>query len=74
MKEVKTQNIIELGTQEGKNISIWIIVGFQQKDRQDSQNLDNDTFCRTPVTSAHCIFGTENYPDSAISLKYDDDE
>ena len=34
----------ELRTQEGINIPIWMIVGFQQKDRQDSQNFHNDTF------------------------------
>ena len=27
-----------------------------------------------PVTSAQCIFGTERYLDSAISLNYDDDD
>ena len=54
MKEVNTQNLwsFELGTQEGVNVPIWIIVGFQQRERQDSQNLANDTFYRPPVTSA----------------------
>ena len=46
MKDVNTQNLwtFELGTQEGINVPIWIIVGFQQKVRQDSQNLALDTF------------------------------
>ena len=46
MKEVKSQNFwtFELGTQEGINVPIWIIVGFQQSDRQHDQNLNNDTF------------------------------
>ena len=46
MKEVNTQNYwsFELGTQEGSNVPIWIIVGFQQRDRQVSQNLNSDTF------------------------------
>ena len=46
MKEVNTQNLwsFELGTQEGVNVPIWIIVGFQQSDRQHDQNLNNDTF------------------------------
>ena len=37
-KELNTRNfwIFELGTQEGINVPIWIIVGFQQRDRQDS--------------------------------------
>ena len=76
MKELNTQNLwsFELGTQEGINVPIWIIVGFQQQDRQNTQNLNNDTFYRPPVTSAQCIIGTEKYPDSAILLNYDDDD
>ena len=56
MKEVKIQNLwtSELGTQEAINVPIWTIVGFQQKDRQGSQNLNSDTFYRPPVTSAQC--------------------
>ena len=44
------------------------------QDRQDSQNLINDTFCRLPVVSAQCIIGTEKYPDAGILLIYDDDD
>ena len=46
MKEVYTQNfsIFDLGTPEGINLPIWILVGFQQKGRQDLQNLNKDTF------------------------------
>ena len=74
MKEVNTQNLwtFELGSQEGINVPIWFMVGFQQRDRQEAQNLNNDTFYRRLVTSAHCIIGTEKYPDSAILLNYDD--
>ena len=76
MKEVNTQNFwtFELGTQEGINIPIWIFVAFQQNDRQNDQNLNNDTFIRLPVISAHVIIGTERYPDSGILLNYDDDD
>ena len=75
MKEVNTQNYwsFELGTQEGINIPSWIFVGFQQKDRQHDQNLNNDTFVRLPVISAQVVIGTERYPDSGILLNYDDD-
>ena len=75
MKEVNTQNFwtFELGTQEGNNITVWKNVVFQQNDRQHDQNLNNDTFCRLPVTSAQCIIGNERYPDSAILLNHDDD-
>ena len=71
MKERKTQKFwnVELGTQEGTNVPIWTFVGFQQKDRQVSQNLNNDTFYRTPVTNAQCVIGIKKYPDSAFFVK-----
>ena len=76
MKEVNNQNLwnFELGSQENMNVSIWIIIGFQQQDRQDSQNLNKDTFCRLLVTSCQCVIGTEKYPDAGILLYYDDDD
>ena len=76
MKQVNNQNVwnFELGSQENMNVPVWIIIGFQQQDRQDSQNLNNDTFCRLPVVSAQCIIGTEKYPDAGILLNYDDDD
>ena len=76
MKEVNTQNLwtFELGTQEGINVPVWIFVAFQQNDRQNDQNLNNDTFYRPLVTSAQCIIGTEKYPDSGILLNYNDDD
>ena len=76
MKEVNNQNLwnFELGSHENMNVPIWIIIGFQQRDRQDSQNLNFDTFCRLPVVSAQCIIGAEKYPDAGILLNYDDDD
>ena len=56
------------------NSPIWIIIGFQQQDRQDSQVLKNDTFCRLPVVSAQCVIGTEKYLDTGILVNYDDDD
>ena len=63
MKEVNTQNLwsFELGTQEGVKVPIWIIVCFQQSDRQNDQKLKIDTFYRFLVTSVQCIIGTEKY-------------
>ena len=63
-----------MSSQENMNVPIWIIIGFQQQDKQDSQNLNNDTFCRLPVVSAHCVIGTENYPDAGILLNYVNDD
>ena len=75
-KEVNKQYLwsFELGTQEGINVPIWVIVGFQQSDRQYDQNLYNDPFYRPLVTSAQCIIGTEIYPDSAVLINCNDDD
>ena len=75
MKEVNNQNLwkFELGSQESMNVPVWIIRGFQQRDSENSQNLNIDTFCRLPVVSAQCIIGTEKNPDAGILLNYDDD-
>ena len=66
MKEVSDQNLwnFELGSQESVNVPIWILIGFQQRDRQDSQNLKNDNFRRLPS-----VMGTEKNPDAGIFLK-----
>ena len=76
MKEVNNRNLwnFELGSQESLNVSIRIIIGFQHRDRQDSQNLNNDTFCSLPVVSAQCIIGTEKFSDAGILLNYNDDD
>ena len=76
MKEVYTQKIwiSESGTQEGVIVPIWIIVGFQQTDEQNSQNFNNASFYRPPVRSAQCIIGTEKNPDSVILFYYNDDD
>ena len=76
MKEVNNQNLcnFELGSQENMNVPMRIIIGFQQQDRQDSQNLNNDTFCRLLVVSAQCVNETEKYPDAGMFLNYDDDD
>ena len=76
MKEENNQKLwkFELGSQESMNVPLWIVIGFQQQDRQDSQNLNIDTFCRLPVVSAECIIGKEKHPDRGVSLNYDDDD
>ena len=75
MKEVNNQNLwnFELGSEESMNGPIWIVIGSRQRDRQDSQNLDSDTFCRLAITSAQCIIGTEKYPNSSVLFNYDAD-
>ena len=41
LKKLNTQNLwtFDLGTKEGINVSIGIIVGFQQSDRQHDPNF-----------------------------------
>ena len=76
MKKVKNQNLwnFELGSQENISVPIWIIIGFQQQDRQNSQDFNNDTFCRLPVVSGQSVIGTEKYTDAGILLNYADDD
>ena len=76
MKEVNYQNLwnFESGSHEIMNLPIWIIIGFKQQDRQESQNLNNDTFCRLPIVSAQCFIGTEKKLDGGELLNYDDDD
>ena len=64
----------ELRIPKGISVPIWISIGFQQGDRRGSQILNNDTFCRPPLTSAECNIGTQKYPDSAILLICNDDD
>ena len=63
-----------MGSHENMNVPIWIFIGFQQRDKQESQILSFDTFCRLPVVSAQCIIGTEQFPDAGLLLIYDDDD
>ena len=63
-----------MGTQEGINVPIWILLAFQQNVRQNDQDLNNDTFYRPLVTSAQCIIGTEKYPDGGFLFDYNDDD
>ena len=56
MNKVNTQNqwTFKLGSQEGVNVLIGIIIGVQQRDRRALQNLNIDSFQRASVTSAEC--------------------
>ena len=76
MKEVENQNLwkFELGSQESMNVPIWIIMRFQQRNRQNPQNLNNDTSYRFHFTPCQCRNGTQKYPDNSFLLNYDDDD
>ena len=76
MEEVNNQNlwILGLGCQENMNVPIWMIIRFQRRHRQDSQNLNKVIFCRLPVVSAQCVVGTKKIADSGILVSYDHDD
>ena len=76
MKEVNNQIlwIFDLGSKESMNYPICIFIGFQQRNRQDSQTLNNDIFYTIPITSAQSIIATEKYPDAGILLNYVGDD
>ena len=75
MKEVNNQNLwnFESGSQKSMNVTIWIIIVFQERALQDLQILIIDSFCRIHGASAQCLIGTENYLDAGILTNYDDD-
>ena len=75
VKEINIQHLenFELGFQESMKVPIWIIKGFQQSGRQDSQTLNIHSFCRLPVTSCQCIIGTQKCPDAGILINYGND-
>ena len=52
MEQIKNQKTwnFHIGTQKNTIVPIWLHIGSQQQDRQNSKNLNNDTFCRLPVT------------------------
>ena len=60
----------QIGTQEAMNVPIWIIVRFQQQNRQDSHNLNNDSICKIRVSSCQYNIGSKKYPDAAILSTY----
>ena len=76
MEEVNNQNLwtFEFRTQESINVPTWSYVGFQRNDRQNDQNLINDTLFRLPIASAQCIIGNEKYHDTGFLLNFDDDD
>ena len=73
-KDVNTNNnwTFELGT-ISDTTPTWVIVGFQNRNKHDSQTNDNSTFDRLPISSAVCRIGSECYPDHGINCDYDRD-
>ena len=74
-KDVNTNSnwTIELGS-SGESTPSFIIVGFQARNKVDSQTHDNATFDRLPISSGVCKIGSEKYPDDGIECDYDRDK
>ena len=74
-KDVNTNNnwTFELGN-SGELTPSFIIVGFQARNKTDSQTHDKAIFDRLPVSNAVCKIGSENYPDDGIECDYDRDK
>ena len=74
-KDVNTNNswTFELGN-SGESTPSFIIVGFQARNKIDSQTHDNAIFGRLPISNAVCKIGSEKYPDDGIECDYDRDK
>ena len=74
-KDVNTKNngTFELGN-SGESTPTFVIVGFQARNKIDSQPHDNATFDRLSVSNAVCKTGSEKYPDDGIECDSDRDK
>ena len=51
-----------------------MIVGFQARNKIDTQVHDNAVFDRLPISNAVCKIGSDKYPDEGIKCDYDRDK
>ena len=74
-KDVNTNSswTFELGN-SGESTPTYVVVGFQARNKIDSQTHDNATFDRLPISSGVCKIGSEKYPDDGIECDYDRDK
>ena len=73
-KDVNTKNnrTFDLGN-SGESTPTFVIVGFQARDKIDSQTHDNAVFNRLPISNAVRKIGSEKYPVDRIECDYDRD-
>ena len=74
-KDVNTNNswTIELGN-SGESTPTYVVVGFQARNKIDSQTHDNAIFDRLPVSNAVCKIGSEKHPHDGIECDYNRDK
>ena len=78
-KDVNTNNnwTFELGNSGGEAAQwtpTFVIIGFQARNKIDSQTHDNAVFDRLPISNAVCKTGSGKYPDDGIECDYDRDK
>ena len=73
-KVVNTNNnwTFDLGNSV-ESTSTFVIVGFQARNKIDSQTHDNAIFDRLPSSNALCKIGSEKYPVDGIDCDYNKD-
>ena len=73
-KDENTNNTwtFELGSY-GKSPPTFVIVGFQDRNKIDSQTHDKEISDRLPISNAVCNMGSGKYPDDGIECFYDRD-
>ena len=74
-KDVNTNDnwTFELG-KSGESTPTFVIVGFQARNKIDSQTHDNATFDRLSLSNAVCKIGSEKYPHDGRECDYDRDK
>ena len=75
-KDVNTNSnwTFELGNSNNESCPTFVIVGFQARNKIDSQVHDIAVFDRLPISNAVCKIGSEKYPDDGIECDYDRDK
>ena len=74
-EDVNTNNNLtfELGN-SGESTQTFVIVGFQARNKIDSQTHDNAVFDQIPISNVVCKIGSEKYSDDGIECDYDRDK
>ena len=57
----------------GESTPNFVIVGFQARNKIDSQTHDNAIFDRLPFSTAVCRIVSEKYPVDGLECNYDRD-
>ena len=74
-KDVNPNNswTFELGN-SGDSTPTYVVVGFQARNKIDSQTHDIAKFDRLPISNAVCKMGSEKHPDDGIECDYNRDK